>query len=773
MPEQRSFRYAIDKKHGTWSWLSRSKGEGLTRATCRIKVNGRWAGLAAAKAVQVRTRRLRGSTKTEVEADFGQVWRWHLSFTSVGRSPVLRIDTEIENLSGKTMRLGECRLMELARPAGRLEVSHSRDLTFFNYNDNFGDQRVKRIASDRGRHQSRYFCHLCEPESGRTFLASFETLDRQHTRHALIFRRGVGITSYIASCDFNGFLLAPGARIHTETLEVSFSGDPYRALETWADRLGRRYDPPMPDKALVGWCGFAWVDPWHTELYEDVVRRNAEAIRRRLPGHDIDTVWMSIGYLRDGLPGNWHEFNKESFPGGVRNTLDRLRKLGFKPGFWIAPFWAWKGTQAYRENRNNLLRTEEGTVWERDADGWPWAKKPVKRCVLDPTHPGTLRYLEKVFREYRRMGIRYYMIDFLTSGYLCPHKGLRVHDEQTAIVGPESYRRALKVIRRTVRPDTHLLSAVGLPVTHVGITNSTRMSQDYGEGRPVTSDARATYAMGDHGGCSYHRNQLCNMAAMWFTHRRLYLNNLNLLTIDKPVSRGEAEMIVTMFGLSGSPIMLGDDIAGMTEERLALVRKCLPAGSDTARPVDLFTSVYPDDVPKVLVLPVKTAWDRWWLVAVINIRDKALKQDLPLSDLGLRQGSRAWAFDFWNGSFEGTVRGSISIDVPPLSCRLLRFQRPKRHPWVLSTDMHVRQGEAELRDVQWDTERLLLRGKASRPDGETGSLYVIVPAGYRPRQYRGLHAAVDSRHGTMVLQKGLDFSRRSTSWQIAFKREGH
>jgi hypothetical protein len=42
-----------------------------------------------------------------------------------------------------------------------------------------------------------------------------------------------------------------------------------------------------------------------SSAYEDVVRRNARAIREKLGGFDIEYVWVSIGNLAGRRPGAW------------------------------------------------------------------------------------------------------------------------------------------------------------------------------------------------------------------------------------------------------------------------------------------------------------------------------------------------------------------------------------------------------------------------------------------------------------------------------------
>jgi signal transduction histidine kinase len=101
------------------------------------------------------------------------------------------------------------------------------------------------------------------------------------------------------------------------------------------------------------------------------------------------------------------------------------------------------------------------------------------------------------------------------------------------------------------------------------------VGRDFGEGRPLQgvplSDWRnATYVLHDlHYANTFYFVQ--NVAANYFTHRKLYINDYNLFTIDKPLPTEHARIVATMFGLGGgSPVMLGDDYRYIDPERLRI-----------------------------------------------------------------------------------------------------------------------------------------------------------------------------------------------------------
>ena len=362
------------------------------------------------------------------------------------------------------------------------------------------------------------------------------------------------------------------------------------------------------------------------------------------------------------------------------------------------------------------------------------------------------------------MGIRYYMLDFLGTG-----SDRAQHNK--AMTWSHADRALMEEIRRAAGADTHLLSAVGTTMGFTGCVDAARVNTDFGEGRPLYPPFHclynATYVLND----KYFgnvRHFLMNAASQWFTHRRLWINDLNVMTVDKPVPRATAEITATVFGLTGSPIMLGDDIRRIHPERLALIKKCLPRTDRMARPVDLFTHVRPDDYCRVLALPVKTAWDSYLLAAVFNLDDRGYHADLSLSDLGLKTERDYRVFEFWGEEYVGTVRDRLACDVGVNSCKLFRLSQARRHPWLLSTDMHVQQGNVEVPELEWDAARMVLRGAVTRPKGEAGSLYFLMPKGYRLVNHEGHWLAKDARDMSVIIRKEVRFDRPVVKWELRF-----
>jgi hypothetical protein len=260
------------------------------------------------------------------------------------------------------------------------------------------------------------------------------------------------------------------------------------------------------------------------------------------------------------------------------------------------------------------------------------------------------------------------------------------------------------------------------------------------------------------------------MGAYSFIHRKLYIADTgSVMTIDKPIALADAQITVTFFGINGSQLMMGDDVDRMDEGRMRMIRLVFPRLPQTPRPLDLFDKAELD-YPQLFHLPVEREWDRWDLLAIFNIGKETISKTVPFAGLGLDSSTPYAVWDFWNGRFQGVVQESVSIDVPPRSVKLLRIARDREYPWLLSTDMHVRQGQAEIEDCRWDEASMTLTVRAQRPAGHDGSIYVRAPKGWALAEPKGLWLARDGRDNSLVIRKALAFEGAPIEVQMRFKR---
>ncbi len=691
------------------------------------------------------------------------VWAIEIRRGSDGTSAV--IGSEIRNTGTAAVRLGRCRLADLSDGDSRVALGGGAERTVVFLASGAQTKSYVRLLRGEDHAVSRTLAQVYNPGSRTAVQLAFLSFDRVHTEHEMWWderRSGMASSSY---CDFLGYALEPGRSVASEELAIEIRPDPVESLQHWGDLVAARYHPPIRKTIPAGWVGWSWVDGFFVERYEDIVKRNVRAIRERLPGLDIGYVWVSIGNLEKNLPGNWLRWNYKLFPSGPEALVKDLGDRNFRLGFWVAPFWfSGEAGDAKRLEPAYLQHGGKPLVIPHHDLGATYA--------LDPTHPATHEFLRGVFGTYRKWGIRYYMLDFLNavSG---PVPGGYTYDgfhDKALVPGPQTLRSGLEVIREVVGPDTYLLGSTGPTYQLTGIADGMRTGSDYGEGRPLYGPGKGfypgTYVVNKPDFWNGHATALRAIATAFFTHRKLYLSDSgNVLTLDKPLPLPDAQIAATIFGINGGPVMLGDDIARMDPARLEMVKKEFPRLPETAVPQDLFESPDPD-YAKVFRLPVKREFEEYELAAIFNLGNDVMRKTVNLS-----AGEPVAVWDFWNERYLGVHSGQLEVNVAPRSVALLRLSAARAYPWLLSTDLHIRQGQAEIEQCQWDEAKKELTITAVRPAGYRGNIYVRAPKGFAVAEPAGLWLARDGADTSLIVRYPVEFGAAGRDTRtIRFKR---
>ncbi|MBO4304058.1 MAG: hypothetical protein J6A21_05685 [Lentisphaeria bacterium] len=647
-----------------------------------------------------------------------------------------------------------------------------KDRAIFGFHDSLGDNYVDPVTFSSGKHMVKPMCLVYDLAGKKTFFSAQRTFERNVAAYELRFDpKKALLKSMKCFMEVMDYSLCPGQKVTTDELVLflSNSRDPFDVLESWAEDVHGIYKPDIPERSLAGFITGLMVST-KAESSVDQIRRQTKAAGQ-LRKLGLEYIWISIDNLKDSLAGNWLTPNRKNFANGVRAFVEEMTLQGFKPGLWIAPFYQAEGSTGNRETTDFQIRKKDGG--KADRGRWLWGKKDASGNLpllhaLDPADIRSTKYIEKVFRTYADWGIRYHMIDFLSSG-------LYRKEDLSSGFCREHYYRFLRSIKKFVAPDTHLLGASGTSISLIGAVHSNRIGADYGEGRPLEPQFPsypANYVInGSFGSAGApNRNAVTNLAMWYFAHDRFFQCNSNMMTVDKPIPVNEAQIAATLFGMSPGPVFFGDDMERMSPERLALLKKVLPRCPGMPLPADLFakTDVRTDFV-RTFILPVRREWGTWYICAVFNLNDSFRKLDLKGTLLRLEKNKSYRMYDFWMESYMGIFRNEKSIEIPANSCRVFRFEEVREHPWILSTDFHVRQGDAELQEVVWDEKKLRLSGKCKRASGEEGNIFLISPDSFMEKNHnRGLMVSKTAIDGSLIIKKHILFRKETESWSIDF-----
>jgi len=133
---------------------------------------------------------------------------------------------------------------------------------------------------------------------------------------------------------------------------------------------------------------------------------NLDVIAGSVPG--LKYVQIDDGYQR--AMGDWLDTGA-AFGGNVRTVLAEIRRRGFEPAIWVAPFVAEQQSAVFQQHPEWFITDAAGAPLRSDRvtfGGWrrgPW-------YALDGTHPGAQDHLVRVFKTMREeWGCTYFKLD--------------------------------------------------------------------------------------------------------------------------------------------------------------------------------------------------------------------------------------------------------------------------------------------------------------------------------------------------------------------------
>ncbi|MGI6663389.1 MAG: glycoside hydrolase family 36 protein [Bacillota bacterium] len=180
----------------------------------------------------------------------------------------------------------------------------------------------------------------------------------------------------------------------------------FQEISPLGDRTGRF--APVP---VSGWFGSR---DYLGDISEPVVLASLAEIKKR----DIPLDYFLIGDGWQSETGDWLRPSSQ-FPRGMKKIAAAIKEAGYKPGLWIAPYILSRWSEAFRRNRDWLLKDENGRPmragWNRKWGGNFYA--------LDVYNPDFRNYLAEVFgTALEDWGFEMVMADFLYAAALRPRE---------------------------------------------------------------------------------------------------------------------------------------------------------------------------------------------------------------------------------------------------------------------------------------------------------------------------------------------------------------
>ncbi len=451
--------------------------------------------------------------------------------------------------------------------------------------------------------------------------------------------------------------VATGSELSSETLAISEGKDYHHQLETYGALIRQIHHARVSAPSLMGW--WSWT-AFYFGLNEGGALTNAawEAQHLKSFGYDVFHIDEGYQYAR----GEYTTPDEVLFPHGLAPLEDKVRALGLTPGIWTAPFEASERSYVYQQHPDWLVKNAEGRPIHAGfvVDG----KDPL--YILDTTNPAAQDYLRATYRKLvREWGIRYIKMDFMDDSAI---EGYYYKPHTTAM---EAQRIGLQIIRDAVGEDVYLDKDGSVMLNPVGYVDFGRISQDTGHNFVESRDAAP------------------GIAARYYMNRNFFVADPDALTVssqfvrDQPwpdgqgqLSLDEARVSIALAAVSGGMLEIGDNLPALqgSPERLALLENRdlidMARLGKASTPIDLMDYEVSDQQPSVFYLRES---DRQSMLTVFNWAEKPLSRTIHLSDLGLSATSRYSITDALDQKPLNASSGSLSLDQPPHSVRVLKI----------------------------------------------------------------------------------------------------
>ena len=417
-----------------------------------------------------------------------------------------------------------------------------------------GDHEHYRLPVKEGWNQC-YNMLLFTPAVGEALLLGFASCHR----FGGIFRFNKEQLHILLNCE--DIVLQPGETIALEQFFME-SGDKNKVLEAFGEAICRNH-PMLEIKEIpTGWCSWLVYGP---NITEQNICANMMAIKER--GLALKYIQIDDGYQPH--MGDWLSVT-DKFNGGIRKICAVIKKAGFEPAIWVAPFIAEEGSKLFGEHPDWFVTDGEGKPLASDRvsfGGWrcgPW-------YMLDGTHPGARAYLTHVFRVMKEeWGIHYFKLDANMWGAL-PFG--RHHEKNRTCI--EAYRMGMEAILEGAGRDSFLLGCNAPMWPSLGLVHGMRVTNDN------SRSYERFYSLAQE---CFHRN---------WQHNRLWINDPDAFVLENhekemvdpagrrslvkgKVTEDEFLLCAAYVLASGGMALSGDDITKQTRENDIRTSKLLP-----------------------------------------------------------------------------------------------------------------------------------------------------------------------------------------------------
>ena len=545
-----------------------------------------------------------------------------------------------------------------------------------------------------------------------------------------------------------GIELEPGQTQELDVLAVAEGDDPYALLDSFGTAVQRHCKLTFDEPPIVGmmtWYGY------RTAIDEEIILENAAIVGELFSGYPQamqKVMLLDHGWQEDANWGKWSA-DAERFSHGMIWLNRRLKKNGLELGLWYTPFCLTDNATGREQYETLLARDGEGRARSNRAS--VWGQLPGHPGSRDVAYfDGALKEVQKKWRRelelMKRWECVYWKLDFFALQTST--------DKQRRLGTGDLYNQTWSNFRKGVGTKGHMAPCSCGTNIQLGYNDSVRIGSDIGNSG-YWPGAMESYRYG-----------LATIAALWYKHRRFWINDADSIQIGKGCSLGEARVRATMVSLSGGHVMVSEDLRSVDPARLEIIRRILPAFPHAARPLDLFEKPFPEGYPALWALETRSASGTAMSLALFNLDRETKKFRISPEMLGIDDSREYVALEWWQQRWLGRFTGSFELEVPPEDVAVVHARPIRATPGLVSVSHHVT-GNYIVERASFDRRTGRLNGVLATRSGLRVVLFGQTSSAWRLASEATYHGAANLFGGWQI---ELVTSDQRTPFAIPFVR---
>jgi len=572
-------------------------------------------------------------------------------------------------------------------------------------------------------------------------------------------RAGQGLKTQL---DFGHFQVKPGANRDTDILLIGYFDDARTGLESYASAVAVDREIKLRPKPGV-YC--TWYHARASD--ENAIAKNTEFADKHLKPFGLDVMqiddhWQSIlprdfkheGKIKKTGPIKVFVDTQQNYSKGMAHTAAKIRSHGMTAGIWFMPFAG--------NFRNPYFDPD---IFAKYPDGSAFHDARWSGTCIDMTHPKARAFVHERVKRIYDWGYRYFKIDgmhtgmpsynvYVNTGYVNKDFGIaKLHDPYQTYI--QAYRKGLTILAEAA-PETFVLGC--------------NVSQNMRCMGPAFGLIDAMRIGPDNGGAGGGRWGSVTKGAwhgsnLYFLNGRIWHNDPDPIYVRASNPLPYARWMCSWLTVAGAMHTSSEQYDKLPAERLDLLKRCLPGHSLPARPVDLFET----NQPRIWLVQN----DRMGLIGLFNWSQKEPEEIVyDMDRLGLDKSTSYVAFDYWENTFAGTIKGTLKQSIAGGICRILAVKPEADHPQLVSTSRHITQGLIDVLGEKWNGKTL--SGTSRVVGNDPYELRIALPATGRWKAVKAVADGAEAKIGEAgkagVRVTLTATESRDVSWEVSFDK---